>query len=187
MAYNYDFVFDLDNCLIDSPMTIMNMYNEDNGTNHLIDYNKLDWDFAPYIEKNKVGEILKYFSDDRFYQDKYLVVFDNIIDVINELTEQGYKVAICSQHHPKRISNTLQWVSKVIPKVDCLFVDNFHEKGEKIGKCHIFFDDNIESLNSMEGHADYIVCVGYYNWNKNWEDIRQSPYEWNDLRKFFIK
>lgn len=184
---NYDFVFDLDQTIIRSAEVVAKLYNHDYKTNMEIDYNILTWDFLPYATTEQETRIyLDYFQDPRFYHDEFLVVYEDIVDVINDLIEQGYRVAICSVHHPKRISNTLKWVSKAMPKADVIFVDNFHEKGEKIGKCGIFFDDRIDSLEGMKSHADCLVCVGDFNWNKDWIGLRQSPYNWKELREIFL-
>ena len=183
MDKKWDMVFDLDDTIISGGRTIMNLYNHIYGTNHQVDYKNLQWDFRPYLKtEEETQKALDLFLHEDFYNPKFLVVFDNIIDIINTLTNMGNKIAICSKQHPLRRPHTLKWVKKTMPKVEVLFSDDFHNKNEVISSCRIFYDDRIEALDGMKDCADLCVCVGNYNWNKEWTGARQDSEKWYEIK-----
>jgi hypothetical protein len=133
--------------------------------------------------KEELSELFKLFDNKEFYDDSTLVVFDNAIQVINELSMQN-DITICSKHDMARRSITMEWIYRTFPTVDVIFTDTF-DKGSVIGKCDIILDDKPEALNSMIGYADYRVCFNTYNWNKDYEGLRVN--DWLKFKDFINK
>lgn len=178
----YDMVFDLDETILQSVKTIINLYNKKHNKEIEIDYSELDWNFKPYAKtEEEINDMLKLFIHKDFYDNDNILVFPHIIDIINNLCSQGYKIAICSKQCEERRLNTIAWGEKFLPNVEFIFVKDFKDKGQAIGKTKIFFDDRIDSLESMKENAQLCVCVGNYKWNKEWNGVRQNPFEWNNI------
>ena len=184
---------DLDNTIISTPESLVNLHNKINPNNKLTLPNNINWDFSPMINtKEELSELFKLFDNEDFYGDT-LVVYSGAIEVINRLAEDN-KVYIVSKHMESRKPLTTAWVNKVMPKVKVRFVNNFSDKGEmfKDIKVDIAIDDRIDCLSSFDGSI-FKILFGGYQWNKfdNYskeekEGIIARAFGWIDV-KYILK
>ena len=170
-------ICDLDSTIVNSSLTIVNLYNKLNPNNQLSYIPNHSWGFEPIIKtKEELSNLFKLFDHKDFYKD--VVVFPNAIEVINKLTENN-RVVICSKHMETRKRLSREWINKVMPKVEIVFVDNFEDKGKLFDKVDYVIDDKPESF---ENFSDKTICILYseYQWNKdcnyyyrcmNWNEV----------------
>src|SRR5574344_1177935 len=183
---------DLDNTIISTPESLVNLYNKLNPNNKYILHKEIDWKFKPMIKtEEELAELFKLFDHKDFYGDT-LVVFPNAIEVINRLAEDNI-IFICSKHCDSRKPLTTAWINKVMPKVELIFVDNFADKGKLLKNCDIVIDDRIDSLDSFSDNC-FKLLFGTYQWNRgsnyfeveNWNQIEQvinNMFFYNGLNK----
>jgi 5'(3')-deoxyribonucleotidase len=171
-------VIDLDSTIINTSKSIINLHNKLNQ-NKIIYQENHGWDFSPMVTKEQLPELFKLFDHNDFYGET-LVVFDNAIEIINELSMQN-KIIICSKHQNSRKSITRKWVYETFPSVDLVFTDTFDKSC--VGKCDIAIDDKPEALNSVDAKCK--ILYGSYSWNQNWNGFRVN--NWQELKKFIDK
>lgn len=170
---------DLDNTIINTSKTIINLHNKLNPQNQYNYTDKIDWKFKPIIKTNEeLSELFKLFDHKDFYKD--VVVFPNAIEYINKLAETN-KILICSKHCESRKKLTKAWINKVMPKVEVIFVDNFQDKGNI--ECDIVIDDRLDSLDSFSDDV-LKLCYGIYEWNRH-SDYYEI-YDWYEI-EYLIK
>lgn len=168
---------DLDNTIINTPESLVNLHNKIKPNNKLTLPNNINWDFSPMINtKEELSELFKLFDNEDFYGDT-LVVYSGAIEVINRLAEDN-KVYIVSKHMESRKPLTTAWVNKVMPKVELVFVDNFEDKGKLFENCYAVVDDKIECLDSFNNNV-YKICFGNFQWNQYWNGMRRMS--WKDV------
>ena len=168
---------DLDNTIISTPESLVNLHNKINPNNKLTLPNNINWDFSPMINtKEELSELFKLFDNEDFYGDT-LVVYSGAIEVINRLAEDN-KVYIVSKHMESRKPLTTAWVNKVMPKVEIIFVDDFEDKGKLFDDCYAVVDDKIECLDSFNNNV-YKICFGNFQWNQYWNGMRRMS--WKDV------
>lgn len=170
-------VIDLDSTIIDTCKSIINLHNK--LSDKKIEYqDNYSWNFYPMIKtKDELSELFKLFDNKDFYEDT-LVVFDEAIEVINELSKDNI-VKIATKHDMLRRPITQKWVAETFPNVELIFLDSFDKSS--VGKCDIFIDDKLEAIESMNGLADYRICYGEYDWNKQHSGLRAT--NWEELYK----
>lgn len=163
-------VLDLDNTILDTPYTIVELWNKLNPNRKLKYVEDIEWDFSNILKGTDVTlkELFTLFDDEGFYDNA--VVFDDAIDVINEIS-QRHEIIICSKHDEIRKDITTKWINKTFPNVKIMFVDNFENKKDL--ECDLIIDDKIESLG---GKAKLSVCFGDYKWNKEWQKVRATKW-----------
>ena len=171
------YVIDLDSTIIDTSKSIINLHNKLNQNNKIDFTREHDWNMSPMVTKEELPELFKLFDHEDFYDDSTLVVFENAIDIINELSMQN-KVVICSKHDSIRRNITSRWIYKTLPTVDIVFTDTFDKS--VVGKVDIILDDKSEALTSVD--AKYRVLYGTYNWNKNESGLRAN--NWLEFKQF---
>lgn len=174
---------DLDNVILDTPTTIINLHNELNKNNK-IKYNtnmNLGWKFEPVIKTDEeLADLFKLFDNPKFYDNA--ITYKNSIKVINELSMQN-KVCIISKHMESRKLLTSKWIYETFPTVELIFVDNFEDKGRILKEfgADIIVDDRIDALESCKDIVPYRVCYGNYEWNSFYNGLRAS--DWSELYK----
>lgn len=180
MINNKTIICDLDSTIVNSSLTIVNLYNKLNPNNQLSYTPNHSWGFEPIIKtKEELSNLFKLFDHEDFYKD--VIVFPNAIEIINELAENN-KVYICSKHCESRKRLTKAWVNKVMPKVEIVFVDNFEDKGKLFDKVDYVIDDKWESF---ENFSEDTTCILYseYQWNKDCDDYHRCM-SWNDVDNY---
>ena len=173
-------ICDLDSTLIDTSATIVNLYNKLNPNNQLTFTSEHDWQFRPIVNTKEVlSELFKLFDHEDFY--KNVVVFPNAIEIINELAENN-RVYIVSKHCESRKRLTKEWINKVMPKVEIVFVDNFEDKGKLFNNCDYCIDDKWESF---ENFSEDTTCILFneYQWNKDCIDYYRCM-NWNEVEGY---
>lgn len=172
------YVIDLDSTIIDTSKSIINLHNKLNPNNQIDFIQNHDWLFYPMIKtKEELGELFKLFDHEDFYSSDTLVIMENAVKIINELSMQN-KVVICSKHDNIRRNITLEWIYKTFPTVDVIFTDTFDKS--IVGKVDIALDDKIEALSSI--NAKYRLLYGTYDWNKNESGLRVNC--WLEFSQF---
>ena len=171
-------MIDLDSTILDTSSTIISLHNRLYPSKY-IKYNpNHDWCFRPMINsKEELSDLFKLFDHEDFYKD--VIVFPNAIEIINELAENN-SVYIVSKHMESRKRLSREWINKVMPKVEIVFVDNFEDKGKLFDKVDYVIDDKWESF---ENFSEDTTCIlyGEYQWNKDCNCyIRKT--NWNDIR-----
>ena len=149
------YVIDLDSTIIDTCKSIINLHNK--LSDRKIEYqDNYTWNFYPIIKtKEELSALFKLFDHEDFYGDT-LVVFDKVIEVINELSKDNV-VKIATKHDMLRRPITQKWVEKTFTDVELIFLDSFDKSS--VGKCDIFIDDKLEAIVSMEHMANYRICA----------------------------
>ena len=171
-------ICDLDSTLIDTSATIVNLYNKLNPNNQLTFTSEHDWQFRPIVNtKEEISNLFKLFDHNDFYKD--VIVFPNAIEIINELAENN-SVYIVSKHNESRKRISKEWINKVMPKVEIVFVDNFEDKGKLFDKVDYVIDDRIDTLDSFSEDATCIL-YGLYDWNKDCNDYYRCM-NWNEVK-----
>ena len=180
MINNKTIICDLDSTIVNSSLTIVNLYNKLNPNNQLSYTPNHSWGFEPIIKtKEELSNLFKLFDHEDFYKD--VIVFPNAIEIINELAENN-RVVICSKHMETRKKLTKAWVNKVMPKVEIVFVDNFEDKGKLFENCDYCIDDKWESF---ENFSEDTTCIlyGLYDWNKDCNDYYRCM-GWNEVEGY---
>ena len=185
-------IFDLDNTIISTPESLVNLHNKLKPNNQLILPKQIDWKFSPMIKSDEeLSELFKLFDHKDFYGDT-LAVFPNAIEVINKLAENN-RVIICSKHMESRKPLSEEWISKVMPKVKVVFVDDFEDKGSLFPDCDVVVDDRVDCLDNFNNDC-FKLLYGTYQWNRdsnyfeveNWCQIEQvinNMFFYNKLNK----
>lgn len=174
---------DLDNTILDTVSTIINLHNRLNKNNR-IEYNentKIDWKLRPLIKTDEeLTELFKLFDHKDFY--KHPIIFKYAKDIINGFSKRN-RICIISKHMDSRKSLTKEWVSKTFPRVELIFVDNFQDKGRVLKEfgADIIIDDRVDVLMSCEGIVPYRICYGDNEWSSSWNGLRAT--DWKELYK----
>lgn len=176
---------DLDNTLINTPLSIINLHNKLNK-NKIPYMPNCDWKMKPMIKTDEeLSKLFKLFDDKNFYKNDTLIVYDNAIDIVNELSMQNY-ICIISKHDIMRRSITRKWVYETFPTTDLVFTDNFEDKGNILKGLgfDIILDDRIDALENCTDVA-YKICYGNYDWNASWTGLRITS--WLEFKEFIDK
>nr|DAQ97708.1 MAG TPA: 5' nucleotidase [Caudoviricetes sp.] len=170
-------VIDIDSTIIESIQMLVKIYNDHNPNNKLVYTRNHDWNLNPIVkDKAELGELFQYFDYEKFYDEKYLHFTYGALESINRLAKTGeHEIIFCSKHEESRKPVTSEFISKYFPNCKLMFVDRFEEK--QAIPCDIIIDDKIECLSGAV--ANYAICFGYYEWNKNWDGVRCT--NWNDI------
>ena len=178
----YKIALDLDNCILDSVSTIINLHNKLNKDKQY-NYNtndKFGWKFEPLIKTDEeLAELFKLFDHNQFYNNP--IVFDNAIEVINTLSMQN-SVCIISKHMESRKPLTIKWITETFPTVDIMFVDSFSDKGKLLKDFDILLDDRLDAIESAQGIVKYPIVYGDYLWNSEWTGFRVN--NWLEFKQF---
>ena len=176
-------VIDLDNTIVSTIESIVNLNNKLNPNNYIEFNEQHDWKLYPMVKTGKeLSNLFKLFDHKDFYKD--VIVFPNAIEIINELAENN-RVVICSKHSPSRIPITTKWINKVMPKVEIRFVDNFEDKGKLFDNCDYIIDDRVDVLDSFS-HGTVRILYGLYQWNKDC-GIYYRCMNWNEVKYYIEK
>lgn len=171
-------MIDLDSTIINTSKSIINLHNKLYKNKQIKYQDNHDWSLYPMIKtKEELSELFKLFDHEDFYKNDTLVVYENAIQIINELSMQN-TVIICSKHDKSRIKITEKWIYETFPTVDLIFTDSFNKS--IVGKVDIAIDDKPEALESIE--ADYKILYGMYDWNKNSDYLRAN--NWLEFKRF---
>jgi len=169
MIKDKTFIIDLDNTIISTIESIINLNNKLYPSKYVQFNKQFDWFLKPMINsEEELSELFKLFDHKDFYKD--VIVYDNAIEIINELAEDN-RVVICSKHSEKRKPITTAWINKTMPKVEIVFVDNFEDKGKVFDNVFMVIDDKIDCLDSFDNDV-YKICFGNYVWNQESNDVR---------------
>lgn len=178
MIKNKEIIIDLDNTIVNSPLTIINLHNKLNPNKQYQYTDELNWNFSPIIKsKEELSELFMLFDNPSFYDE--VKNYDGATDFINELAKDN-KVIICSKHDEGRKPITTGWIKRVMPNVELVFVDSFEEKGNLFPNAFAVIDDRIDSLDSFNNNS-IKICFGNYSWNKEWKGLKFD--NWEDIEK----
>lgn len=173
---------DLDQVILDSTSTIINLYNKLNKDKQY-DYNqndKLSWKLEPLIKTDEeLSELFKLFDHKDFYSNP--IVFNNAIEVINTLSMQN-EICIISKHMESRKYLTREWVNRTFPSIDLIFVDSFKDKGKLLKGYDILLDDRLDSIESARDIVKYPIVYGNYVWNADHKGLRVA--NWLEFKHF---
>jgi 5'(3')-deoxyribonucleotidase len=177
-------ILDLDSTIIDTSKSIINLHNKLSDKKIIYTPNH-DWNWYPMIKtKEELSELFKLFDHKDFYGET-LVVFDNAVEIINDLSMR-YRIIIASKHDMIRRSITREWIYKTFPNTELVFLDSFDKscvaKNIFMDKCLCFLDDKPEALISMMGLVAYIVSFNTYQWNSDWSGYRVNS--WLEFKQF---
>ena len=175
-------MIDLDSTIIDTSLTIVNLYNKLNPNNKLSYTPNHSWGFLPIVKtKEELSNLFELFDHEDFYKD--VIVFPNAIEIINELAENN-RVIICSKHMETRKRLSREWINRVMPKVEIVFVDNFEDKGKLFDKVDYAIDDRIDTLDSFSNDT---TCILYseYQWNRDCDNYYRCS-NWNSVENYII-
>lgn len=182
-------IIDIDNTTIDSTNTLVNIHNYRFPNNKYLNINKnCGWDFdgmLPHdLSKDEINELLSGFVSKLFYKDGIIILEDDVIEVINELSSK-YEVIFCSKQHIERSNRTIKFLNKVFPKTKYVRTNTF-DKGELFNSSDndivCVIDDRIDCLLSFKDVCDNLICYGDYQWNEDWNGKRLN--NWKDIYKF---
>ena len=169
-------VIDLDDTIINTGETVINLYNKKYPKEKLIYIENHKWGFAPIIKtEEQFNKIMNLFEEEDFYEN--IIIRDNSVQIINKLSKI-FNIIICSKHSEKRRGITLKWIRQVMPKVKVSFVDEFEEKYKIANKADIIIDDKPESFFKLSKKVIPIL-FGNYEWNKGNDYLRAN--NWNEL------
>ena len=175
------YVIDLDSTLINTSKSIINLHNKLNKDKQIQYTDNHDWNFYPMIKtKEELSELFKLFDHDDFYNSDTLVVYENAIEVINELSMQN-EVIICSKHDKYRRKITSKWIYETFPTVELVFTDTFDKS--VVGNVDVALDDKLEALLSI--NAKHRLLYGLYDWNKQDKGLRVN--NWKEFKEFISK
>ena len=178
MIKNKEIIIDLDNTIINSPLTIINLHNKLNPNKQYQYTDELNWNFSPIIKsKEELSELFMLFDNPSFYDE--VKIYDGAIEFINELAKSN-KVIICSKHNENRKPISTEWIKRAMPNVELVFVDSFEQKGNLFPNAFAVIDDRIDSLDSFNNNL-IKICFGNYSWNKEWEGLKFD--NWGDIKK----
>ena len=178
MIKNKEIIIDLDNTIINSPLTIINLHNKLNPNKKYQYTEELEWDFKPIVKsKEQLSELFMLFDNSSFYDE--VKTYGGAIEFINKLAKNN-KVIICSKHNESRKPITSEWIKRAMPNVELIFVDSFEEKGDLFPKAFAVIDDRIDSLDSFNTNS-IKICFGDYKWNKEWKGLKFD--NWKDIEK----
>ena len=178
MIKDKTFCIDLDSTIADTSKTIISLHNKLYPSKYIEFNEQHDWQFKPMINtKEELSDLFKLFDHEDFYKD--VIVFPNAIEIINELAENN-RVVICSKHNESRKRISKEWINKVMPKVEVVFVDNFEDKGKLFDKVDYVIDDKPECF---ENFSDDTTCILFneYQWNKDCESYERCM-NWNEVK-----
>ena len=157
-------ICDLDNTIVSTIESIVNLNNKLNPNNHIQFNEQHDWKLYPMVKTDEeLSNLFKLFDHEEFYKD--VIVFPNAIEIINKLAENN-RVYIVSKHCESRKRLSREWINKVMPKVEIRFVDNFEDKGKLFKDCDYCIDDRVDTLDSFSEDTTCIL-YGSYQWNRN--------------------
>ena len=177
MIKDKQLIIDLDSTIVNSSLTIINLYNKLNPNNQLTYTPNHSWGFVPIVNtKEELSNLFKLFDHEDFY--KEVIVFPNAIEIINKLSENN-RVIICSKHMESRKPLSREWINEVMPKVEIAFVDNFEDKGKLFDKVDYVIDDKYESFENF-GEDTTCILFGFYDWNKDCNDYYRCM-NWNKV------
>lgn len=183
----YDLVLDLDMTVINSCQTVINLTRAQDGLKPIkVDFNKLDWNFNPYYNKDEdVNRCLHNFINPNFYN--VVEPFNSAIEQIKKWSEE-YSICICSCQCDERRPFTKAWIESTFNnKVDFVPSYTFEDKANVINKCGLFIDDRLDAIKSMSEKdiANCCLCIGPYNWNnKINKEIGRIPFNfWTDEKE----
>lgn len=180
MIKDKQLIIDLDSTIVNSSLTIINLHNKLNPNNQYNYTDNIDWKFRPLVKSDEeLSDLFKLFDHEDFYKD--VIVFPNAIEIINELAENN-SVYIVSKHMESRKRLSREWINKVMPKVEIVFVDNFEDKGKLFDKVDYVIDDKWESFENFSEDATCIL-FGLYDWNKDCIDYHRCM-NWNEVENF---
>lgn len=166
---------DIDSTIIESIQMLVKIYNYHNPNNKLVYYKKHDWNLTQIVgDKEGLKELFKYFDYEGFYNREFLCFTYGAWSVINKLSKT-HEIIFCSKHQASRKPITTKFINEYFPNCGLVFVDNFEDKCSI--QCDMIIDDKIECLENSV--ADYKVCFGNYQWNKDWNGVRFT--NWVDL------
>jgi len=172
--------FDLDNTILNTPASIINLHNKLNKDNR-IDYDEntvIDWKFRPVVKTDdELAELFKLFDHKYFY--RHAIVYKCAKDIINGLSKKN-RICIISKHMDSRKPLTKEWINKTFPRVELIFVDNFEDKGKVLEGYDLIVDDRIDALESCF-NIPYRICYGDNEWSQDWYGLRAT--NWNELYK----
>ena len=177
------FCVDLDNTIISTIESIINLHNKLYPSKYIEFNEKHDWFLKPMINtKEDLSDLFKLFDHEDFYKD--VIVFPNAIEIINELAENN-TVIICSKHCESRKRLSREWINKVMPKVEIIFVDNFEDKGRLFDRVDYVIDDKWECFENFSEDIDCIL-FGKYKWNQDCIDYIRFT-DWNSIENYIEK
>ncbi|XZN14399.1 5' nucleotidase, NT5C type (plasmid) [Clostridium perfringens] len=168
-------VIDLDNTIINSSRMVYELYAKDNKIDKLYSPDH-DWNFNGLIEKDELGNLLKYFSDVRLYDN--VIEMPNAIKVIQELSKNN-EIVVATKHHKDGIPITDKWIRYTFKNIEVCYLNSF-DKSKFSGD--IFIDDRIDCLRSVKENFQQLICFGNFEWNKEWKGERIN--DWNSIYKY---
>lgn len=172
-----EIIFDFDNTIANSTKAIHELYQllaEDYSTK-LSDLHS--WDLTDICPKWSKDTINSLFSNPFFFN--VLEPIQGIIELMEELHNQGHKIIVCTCHEPEGIPFKDRWIQQNISFVDEVI---YVKLKDKLGKANviadIIIDDSLDALNSSR--VKWKICFGNYAYNQDWNGLRADNS--NELR-----
>lgn len=166
---------DIDSTIIQTTYMLVKIYNKYNPDNQLVYDKNHDWNLTQIVGDRKgLKELFKYFDHEDFYNKEFLCFTYGALGAINKLAKT-HEIIFCSKHQESRKPITTKFINEYFPNCGLAFVDNFEDKCSI--QCDMIVDDKVECLENSV--ADYKVCFGNYQWNKDWNGVRFTT--WADL------
>ena len=181
-------IIDIDNVVVDSISTLVNIHNYRHPENKYLNINKnCGWNFEGLLDREltteEVNGMINNFEDELFYEDNISVLEKDVVEVINDLSNK-YDIIFCSRQSTNRSLRTINHFSKIFP-------NTYYLKAPDFNKSEMFdifdndilcvIDDRIDCLESFKGISKYLICYGDYKWNKEWNGERIT--NWKEIYK----
>jgi 5'(3')-deoxyribonucleotidase len=181
-------IFDFDNTIVDSAKALYLRYQE-KFNDYTIEYNenKVDWDMQQLLPIPK-SEVNKFFNEPEFF--KYLKPFDNAIEVLTELKNEGHYLHLVTYHSLEGIQYKQKYINENLSIFDEITILPLTDKNlDNLDKScvsgDIIIDDNIKALTTAKTNGK--LCYGRYAWNKSWNGKRAKDWvEVKNLIKMYI-
>lgn len=157
---------DLDNTIINSPKRIFELMQEDGHiSKDKIFHDNFGWDFDGLIDIELVPTSLKYFNDERFYDN--IEFYPNAKEIIEKWLDANHTITIISHQPDKRADMTRRWISKTFSKPIIFIKTNGFDKSIMSKQIDMMIDDKPECLTSLlrSPGIKFYVLFGNYKWN----------------------
>lgn len=157
-------IVDVDNTLVNSSETILDIYKDEMSVSDDIKYTKNHlWDFEGLIPRSYLERALELFGEDKFYDKlKFIPYADKVMNRLNS----KYNVKICSVHDEKTADKKINWLKNNLPFLnDENIIILPYSKGFNKSKVtgDIIIDDKMDCL---FGNREMKLLFGEYGYNQ---------------------
>lgn len=183
------FYIDIDNVLIDTTQTIVEMYDEDFGFNKeyvKIPYEKVTSYGFDELELLSKSRAMNYFSTPRFFN--HIHIIPGAMDAIEYLVDNGHEIVFISLGTDGNLIGKKKLIDELeecygVP-MRFIGLDSFKYKDKSAIDMFggVLIDDELRNLSNST--ASFTICFGDYSWNSSWDGYRMS--NWEEIKDFLF-